>query len=272
MSESRRIAFIGGGNMAQSLVAGLIAAGRPASDIAIADPDPAQRKRLERFADVVVTADNAAAVADAALVVLAVKPQAAPAALRSIAEALRHKPPTLLSIAAGLRIATILEAVGGELPVVRAMPNTPALVGRGASAWYANPSTGATGRRLAREVLEAAGLAIEVGAEAQLDAVTGLSGSGPAYFFLLVEALAQAGAAQGLPADTAARLAAATGLGAMTLLEQSDETPAALRERVTSPGGTTAAALATLTDGDFHGLIARAVARATERARELGKS
>ncbi len=270
MSASRRIAFIGGGNMAQSLVGGLLAAGRAANEISIADPDPAQRERLRKFAGAAVMADNAEAAAGAGLVVLAVKPQVAPAALHSVAETLRRERPTLLSIAAGLRIATLLEATGSELAVVRAMPNTPALIGRGASAWYANPATGADGRRLAREVLEAAGLAVEVTAEDQLDAVTGLSGSGPAYFFLLVEALADAGTAQGLPGEVAERLAAATGTGALALLAESGASPGELRERVTSPGGTTAAALACFADGGFRDLVARAVASATRRARELG--
>lgn len=272
MSESSRIAFIGGGNMARSLVAGLVAAGRAAGEITVADPDSAQRERFGHFDGIMTTVDNAAAIEDAALVVLAVKPQVAPAALDSVAEPLLRARPTLLSIAAGLRIATILETVGGELPVVRAMANTPALVGRGASAWFANATTDAAGRGLAREVLEAVGIAVEVGEEAQLDAVTALSGSGPAYFFLLVEALAEAGAAEGLPVETAARLAAATGVGAMTLLDRGEETPATLREGVTSPGGTTAAALASLAEGDFSDLIARAVARAAERSRELGGS
>jgi pyrroline-5-carboxylate reductase len=268
---AERISFIGGGNMAQALISGLIAAGHSPSAIAIADPDPAQRDRLARFAGVAVTAHNAEAVADSALVVLAVKPQAAPSALASIAEGLKRERPTLLSIAAGLRIATILAGVGDDLAVIRAMPNTPALIGRGASAWYAGENTDAGGRALARKVLEAAGIAIEVEQEAQLDAVTAVSGSGPAYFFLLVEALAEAGAAQGLSEEQATRLAAATGAGAMSLLAKSEESAATLRERVTSPGGTTAAALAIFADGDFRGLVARAVAAAAKRADELGK-
>lgn len=257
--------------MAQSLASGLLAAGHPATALTIADPAPEQRANLARFEGVTITADNAEAVRDATLVVLATKPQVAPEALAGLAEALRSEHPTLLSIAAGMRIESILAAVGAELPVVRAMPNTPALVGRGASAWHANEATDAAGRKLASEVLEAVGLAIEVDKESQLDAVTGISGSGPAYFFLLVEALGKAGEALGLPAEDAARLAAATGAGAMTLLGESDETPAALRERVTSPGGTTAAALNTLAEGNFNGLVARAVADAAERAAELGE-
>lgn len=271
MRNTRRIAFIGGGNMAQSLTGGLIAMGHPAETIAIADPDPAQRERLKRFVGASITPDNAAAVAGATLVVLAVKPQVAPTALAEVAETLREERPALLSIAAGFRIAAITAAVGTELPVVRAMPNVPALVGHGASAFYANDAADEASRRLAREVLESVGVAIEVEEESQLDAVTAVSGSGPAYFFLLIEALARAGAAEGLPAQTAARLASATGVGAMALLDESGETPAALRERVTSPGGTTAAALDAFASGGFEALIAHAVRRATERSRELGE-
>ncbi|MGH8272262.1 MAG: pyrroline-5-carboxylate reductase [Gammaproteobacteria bacterium] len=270
MRNIRRIAFIGGGNMAQSLVGGLIAAGHAAETIAIAEPDPTRRERLKRYAGASITADNAEVVAGATLVVLAVKPQVVPKALAEAAATLAKERPTLLSIAAGVRIAAITAAVGAELPVVRAMPNTPALIGRGASAFYANAATDEASRRLAREVLESVGIAIEVEEEAQLDAVTAVSGSGPAYFFLLVEALARAGIAAGLPTHTAERLAAATGAGAMALLDESGETPAALRERVTSPGGTTAAALDAFESKGFEAIVEHAVRRAVERSRELG--
>lgn len=266
MEKVRRVAFVGGGNMAQSLIGG-IRGGR--FELVAADPDPVQRKRLQRFPDVATSADNAEAVAGADLVVLAVKPQVAASALASAASVLRRERPLLLSIAAGLRIASIESAVGCELAVVRAMPNMPALVGRGISGFCSNARVTQDGRQLAREVLEAVGEVVEVGEESLLDAVTAVSGSGPAYFFLLVEALADAGTAAGLPRETAVRLAGATGIGAMALLDQSGETPARLRERVTSPGGTTAAALDVFADGDLRGLVQRAVLRAAERAREL---
>lgn len=270
MSDSTPIAFIGGGNMAQSLVSGLLNAGRPAETIRVADPKAEQRRRLARFEGITISDDNAAAAAGARLVVLATKPQAARGALASMAETLEAERPTVLSIAAGLRIGSIAEGAGSKLPIVRAMPNTPALVGRGASAWYANDTTDQAGRSLASSVLGAVGITLQVESEAQLDVVTGLSGSGPAYFFLFVEALGDAGRALGLPADEARRLAAATGLGAMSLLEQSGEGPAQLRERVTSPGGTTAAALESFAAADFRGIVARAVEQAVSRARELG--
>jgi len=235
----------------------------------VADPDAGQREAIAAMAPVETTGDNAAAVTGADVVVLAVKPQVAPDALAAAAAALARERPLVISIAAGLRIARIEEAAGAELPVVRAMPNTPALVKRGMSAFFANARVDDAGRRLAGEILQAVGTAIEVDEEAQLDAVTAVSGSGPAYFFLLVEALAEAGAAAGLPAETAARLAAETGIGAMALLDESGEPPARLRERVTSPGGTTAAALDVFAEGDLRGLVRRAVLRARERAEEL---
>lgn len=266
MEKVRRIAFVGGGNMAQGLIGGIHGGG---FEIVAADPDPAQRERLGRFAGVAARADNAEAVAGADLVVLAVKPQVAAQALASVRPALQHERPPLLSIVAGLTSARIESAAECECAVVRAMPNMPALVGRGISAFWANARVGAAARQLARDVLAAVGEVIEVREEGLLDAVTAVSGSGPAYFFALVEALAEAGAAAGLPRASAAHLARATGIGAMALLEKSGEDPAQLRRRVTSPGGTTAAALEVFARGDLSGLVRRAVLRAAERAREL---
>ena len=255
--------------MARSLIGGIAASQGAGTELVVSDPDPDQRREIAGLAPATTTADNAEAVAGADVVVLAVKPQVAPKALAAAAPELARGRPLVVSIAAGLRIARIEEMAGAELPVVRAMPNTPALVKRGVSAFFANTRVDDAGRQLAREILEAVGTVIEVGEEALLDAVTAVSGSGPAYFFLLVEALAEAGAAAGLPADTAARLAAGTGIGAMALLDESGETPARLRERVTSPGGTTAAALEVFDRGDLRGLVRRAVLRARERAEEL---
>lgn len=270
VKPQQQITFIGAGNMARSLLGGLVASDAGRFRLVAADPDSAQREAAAALgAD--TCADNAEAVAAADLVVIATKPQVAGKALGEIAKVLRERRPTILSIAAGLRIASIEEAAGTQLPVVRAMPNTPALVRRGVSGWFANERVGETGRRLAHAVLEAAGEAIEVGSEDLLDAVTAVSGSGPAYFFLLVEALADAGAKAGLPVETAARLARATGIGAMTLLEQSGEEPAELRRRVTSPGGTTAAALQVMTGDGLPEIIEKAILRAQARARELAQ-
>lgn len=269
VATHQRIAFIGAGNMARSLLGGLTATPRGRFQLAAADPDPEQRAQIEAL-DVEAHADNAGAIAGADLVVLAVKPQVAAQALKAASETLRDERPTLLSIAAGLRIASIEAAAGCELPVVRAMPNMPALVQRGISGWFANERVDDAGRALASAVLEAAGTAIEVNDEDLLDAVTAVSGSGPAYFFLLVEALAAAGVKAGLPAATAAELARATGTGAMALLDDNTLGPAELRSQVTSPGGTTAAALEIL-QGGLPELVEKAVLNARKRARELAQ-
>lgn len=256
--------------MAESFVGGLIKAGWPAPHLSVADPDARRREALGRFRGLRIERRNVEAVRGADLVVVAVKPPTVAGALASAAEILRKHRPLVLSIAAGVRIAVLESAVGTELAVVRAMPNVAVLIGRGASAFYANRHVDAAGRELAREVLEAVGEAVEVESESQLDAATAVSGSGPAYFFLLVEALERVAVAWGLPPDAARRLIVATGGGALELLSRSGEEPAVLRGRVTSPGGTTAAAIEVLADGDFQGLVSRAVARAAERARELG--
>lgn len=269
MNSPQRIAFIGAGNMARSLIGGLLAATPDRFRITAADPDPAQRAQIEALG-IEACADNTQAIAGADLVVLAVKPQVATQALTVASEVLQRTRPTLLSIVAGLRIADIEAAVGCELAVVRAMPNTPALVQRGISGWFANDRVTATGRALAHAVLEAAGTAIGVSEENLLDAVTAVSGSGPAYFFLLVEALAAAGVKAGLPAATAAELARATGTGAMALLDNSPLEPAQLRAQVTSPGGTTAAALDVL-QGSLPELLEKAVLNALNRAHELAQ-
>ncbi len=253
--------------MARSLLGGLVSGTSGRFQLLASDPDPAQRAQIEALG-IEACADNTQAIAGADLVVLAVKPQIATQVLGAVADTLRRERPTLLSIAAGLRIASLEAAAGCELAIVRAMPNTPALVQRGISGWFANERVDATGRRLAQTVLEATGTAIEISDENQLDVVTAVSGSGPAYFFLLVEVLAAAGLKAGLPAATAAKLARATGTGAMALLDGSPLEPAALRKQVTSPGGTTAAALEVLQNG-LPELMEKAVLQARQRAREL---
>jgi pyrroline-5-carboxylate reductase len=270
VNSLQRITFIGAGNMARSLLGGLVATESDRFTIVASDPDPQQREKAAELGAETL-ADNARAVTGADLVVLAVKPQVANAALSEAAPVLKSERPAILSIAAGLRIASIEAAAGCELPVVRAMPNTPALIRQGISGWFANKRVDADARALAIAVLEAAGEALEVDSEDLLDAVTAVSGSGPAYFFLLVEALAAAGIEAGLPPETAARLACKTGAGAMALLDYSGEEPARLREQVTSPGGTTAAALEIMQRDGLPGIIKQAVLRAQARARELAQ-
>ncbi len=253
--------------MASAMIHGLLRNGFAASQLWVGEPVAAQRASLEREYGVTALADNQAVVTGSALVVLAVKPQQVPQLLAGLAVTLRQQRPLLLSIAAGLRVADLAALCPG-LPIVRAMPNRAALVGAGATALYATSNVDASARVLAARVAAAAGLAVWVERESDLDIVTAISGSGPAYFFLLAEHLASAAAALGLDAGTAQLLARQTlcgagalAAGAMTLAEQ--------RAAVTSKGGTTAAALASLQAGGFDKLVLAAVSAAANRSVEL---
>jgi pyrroline-5-carboxylate reductase len=263
------IAFVGGGNMARSLVGALVGAGIDARSIAVAEPDDALRAALAGDFGVATYADNENAVAGAGTIVLAVKPQVMREVCAGLGDAIGEAKPLVVSIAAGIRIDQIEAWLGRALPIVRAMPNTPALFGAGATGLIANARTSAEARARAESILGAAGRTAWIDDEALMDVVTALSGSGPAYFFLLVEALENAAAAEGLPRETARLLASQTCLGAGRMLVESGEAPSRLRERVTSPGGTTAAALAALDAGGFRTLVASANDAATKRGREL---
>jgi pyrroline-5-carboxylate reductase len=265
------ITFIGGGNMATALVGGMVARGVRAADVRVVEPGDAQRERLAgRFPGIVLHArTDAAAVAGAKLVVLAVKPQH----MREVAQALAPHlgaAATVLSIAAGIRLADLARWLGGCPRLIRAMPNTPALVGRGISGVFALPAVSADGRGLATAVLEAGGEVLWVDDEAMLDAVTGVSGSGPAYVFYFLEALEEAAHGLGFGAPDARRLAYATFSGAVALAQASAHEPAELRAQVTSKGGTTERALATMEGSGVKAGIVAAVRAAAERARELG--
>jgi len=264
-----RIAFIGGGNMARSLIGALVGAGTGAGSIVVAEPDETLRSALASDFGVATHADNVAAIAGADTIVLAVKPQVLRDVCAALGSAIGDAKPLVVSIAAGIRIDQIETWLGRKLPVVRAMPNTPALVGAGAAGLIANARVDASARARAEAILGAAGRTAWLDDEALMDTVTALSGSGPAYFFLLVEALEDAAVAQGLPRETARLLASQTCLGAGRMLVESGEAPAKLRERVTSPGGTTAAALAAFDAGGFRQLVASAIDAATRRGREL---
>ena len=263
------IAFIGGGNMARSLVGGLDKRGKGGRAVQVAEPNEELREQLARDFGVTTHADNADAVRDALVWVFAVKPQV----MRTVAEALAAKAqarrPLVISIAAGITGVQLERWLGGDLPIVRAMPNTPALLGAGATGLHANANVDAAGRSLAQELLAAAGTTVWIPDEAQMDAVTALSGSGPAYVFLLAEAMQAAGAAQGLAPDTARALALQTISGAARMLVETRVDAAVLRQRVTSPGGTTQAAIETFEAGGFRELVDRAIAAATVRGREL---
>lgn len=264
------VGFLGGGHMGRALAAALCRSGHPPAAIVVGEPDAALRDALERDLGVRATADNLAMAEAADILVLAVKPQDMAAALRPLQATLARRQPLVVSIAAGLPVAQLRACCGSPLPVVRAMPNRPALLGLGASGLYAPPDVPTAARVRAEAVLAAAGMVAWIDDEALMDAVTAVSGSGPAYFFRLAEALADAGRAQGLPATVAARLAAATlaGAGAMAA---ADTDLAGLRSAVTSRGGTTAAALATLEAGGIERLVADAVESATRRGRELAR-
>jgi pyrroline-5-carboxylate reductase len=266
-----RMAFIGGGNMSSALIGGLLAKGTTAADLAVADPSVAQLERLRREFGLDGTTDNVEAVREADLVVLAVKPQDMARAAGSIATELGLRRRVVVSIAAGIRLETLAGWLGGAVPMVRAMPNRPALIGAGVTAAYASSGVTPAERTAVGGMLSAVGRLVWLEEEAQMDAVTAVSGSGPAYFFLLIEALEDAGAALGLPRATARLLAVNTALGAGRMADESADPPAVLREQVTSRGGTTAAALAVLQDAGFPVLVNRAVAAAARRSAELAR-
>ena len=267
--DSRTLAFIGGGNMARSLVAGLVARGHAARDIHVAEPVATLRDALAADFGVHVHDRAEDAVAGAGTWVLAVKPQVMQAVCTALAPPAQAGRPLVLSIAAGIPTPRLDAWLGGGLAVVRCMPNTPALLGAGATGLFANARTTATQRGDAEALMRSAGLTAWIDDETLMDAVTAVSGSGPAYVFLLAEALQAAGEAEGLPADTARALAIQTLLGASRMLDESGEAAATLRQRVTSPNGTTQAALDAFEAGGFRALVRAAVGAAARRGREL---
>jgi pyrroline-5-carboxylate reductase len=262
-------AFIGGGNMGSALVRGLIKRGVPAERISVGETAQALRQSLASELGVRVTADNLEAIEGAQIVVVAVKPQDMSATLQPLRESLSATRPVVLSVAAGIRVEALRSWCGVQTPIVRAMPNRPALSGAGASALYAAPGTPAAARELAAHVVSAVGTSVWVGSEDALDVVTALSGSGPAYFFLLAEHLIDAAVALGLERATARELAIQTLFGAGQMARASDGDLARLRAEVTSKGGTTAAALQSLENDALRDIVARAVAAAAARSAEL---
>jgi pyrroline-5-carboxylate reductase len=260
----KSVGFVGAGNMAEAIIRGLLAAGLPAAQITAADPVESRRAALAGTLGVRTTDDNAAAAA-AAVTVLSVKPQH----LASACATLPASGGLFLSIVAGATSATLREQLGAGARIARCMPNTPALIGAGITAIASDTGVVEADLELAEAVLRAVGRVVRV-PEAQLDAVTGLSGSGPAYVYLIIEALTEAGVREGLPAPVARELATHTLLGAARMVDESGEPPAVLRERVSSPGGTTIAGLAALERGGLRAALFEAVRAATSRSRELG--
>lgn len=263
-------AFIGGGNMGRALLGGLIAGGHPAAAIRVADPDAASRARCAEEYGVAVFDDNQAACADTEVIVLAVKPQQ----MQAVASSLAATPKAArlyISIAAGITLAHLERWLGDGRAIVRCMPNTPALVARGASALIANSATSSAQCGVATQLLDTVGSVHWLDDEALMDAVTALSGSGPAYFFLFIELLQRVGQELGLPETLALNLARETALGAASLATTSDDTPARLRENVTSPGGTTERALASFSADGLEDVFRRALTAARDRSIELAR-
>lgn len=264
------ISFIGGGNMANSLIGGLIANGWSPESVCVAEPEPEKRAALQQHYGVQGTQHNDEAVGRSATVVLAVKPQVMSSVVKSLAESAKQNRPLVVSIAAGVRETDIRRWLGYEAAIVRTMPNTPALVQCGATALYANPFVSDDHRNRAESILRSVGITLWVDDEALLDAVTAVSGSGPAYFFLVMELTAAAGVKLGLSADTARTLALQTALGAAKMALESPDELGTLRARVTSPGGTTERALDILTEGGIERLFSAALEGARDRSIELG--
>lgn len=272
MNESgsnQKIAMIGAGNMARALLGGLISRGHPPQRLVAADPDARARNAIERDYGITTGPTNADVVAGADVVVLAVKPQVIDRVTASIADALDDDC-VVVSVAAGISTSRLKASLGADRAVVRAMPNTPALHGAGATGLFAADNCSEPQRHAARQLFKAVGQVFQIEDEGLMDVVTAVSGSGPAYFFALAEALAEAGRKAGLDEATAQALAAQTAAGAGVMLGAGDIPAAELRRRVTSPGGTTAAALDTLMDKGFASTVGLAVEAAIRRGRELG--
>ncbi|MCO7630135.1 pyrroline-5-carboxylate reductase [Pseudomonas fluorescens] len=267
--SNTRIAFIGAGNMAASLIGGLRAKGLQASHIRASDPGEETRQRVSAEHGIETFADNAQAIDGVDVIVLAVKPQA----MKAVCEAIRPslKPQQLVvSIAAGITCASMTAWLGKQ-PIVRCMPNTPALLRQGVSGLYATSEVTAEQRQQAEELLSAVGIALWLNEEQQLDAVTAVSGSGPAYFFLLIEAMTAAGVKLGLPKEIAEQLTLQTALGAAHMAVSSDIDAAELRRRVTSPNGTTEAAIKSFQADGFEALVEKALGAAAHRSAEMAE-
>lgn len=264
------IAFVGGGNMANSIIGGLVSKGFAPAAVRACDPLQENLDKLAKDYGVETTTDNASGVKGAAAVVLAVKPQIMKAVCEDLREHLNHKP-LIISIAAGIPVKKLNEWLGGDLATVRCMPNTPALVQAGASGLFANEHCDAEQKALAENIMKAVGIVEWLDDESLIDAVTAVSGSGPAYFFLFMEAMISAGVDQGLSRETATHLATQTCLGAGLLAKNSDVDVAELRRRVSSPGGTTLKAIESFEGNDLRRIVAQAMRACADRAEEMAR-
>ena len=266
-----KIVCIGGGNMARALIGGWIRTGFSANQLSVSEPNQAARDALTQDFGVRCFSDNSLAVCEADVWLLAVKPQLLPSVCQALREQAEESAPLVISIAAGIGTPSIQSWLGTRAQIVRAMPNTPALIGLGATGLFADTKVSNQLRDVATQLMNAVGKTVWLETEAQMDAVTATSGSGPAYFFLLIEAMQQASIELGLAPDTARELVLQTALGAATMARQSDKTAAELRIGVTSPGGTTQAALEVFNDAQFGALVAKAMSAATDRGLTLSQ-
>ena len=267
----QKIGFIGGGNMASSLLSGLIASGHSPQHLWVSDINPETLATLAKNLNVNTSASNEELINAVDVVVLAVKPQALSSVAKSAAILIRQKKSLVVSIAAGISQHSLSQWLGADTAIVRCMPNTPALVLTGATALYANVQVTPEQRNLAENIMRAVGIALWVNEESELDAVTAVSGSGPAYYFLLMEAMEKAALALGLNEVTARLLVQQTALGAAKIGLESSESPEQLRKRVTSPGGTTQKAIETFEQGGFTELVSKALHAARDRSIEMSK-
>lgn len=263
------VAFIGGGNMARALIGGMVRGGASPASVFVSEPYAPNREGLAAEFGVVTTEDNAAAASKAAVWVLATKPQVLRGVCEALAPLAQAQRPVVVSIAAGITSTQLDRWLGGGVAVVRTMPNTPALLGAGVTGLYATAATTDAQRALADALLKPASETVWIDDEALMDAVTAASGSGPAYVFLLAEAMQAAAEAEGLPSDAARTLVVETIAGAARMLRESGESATTLRQRVTSPNGTTQAALDAFAAGGFSPLVGRAVHAARIRGAEL---
>lgn len=264
------IGFIGGGNMAESLIGGLLASGHKASLIHVSEPDNNRRSRLLDKYGVNCVADNAELVERTDLLLFAVKPQLLQQIALPLRDIIQAKQPSIISIAAGVRSVDLEQWLGGELAIVRVMPNTPALVRAGASGLYANHRVSNEQKNQAESIMRSVGITVWLENESQMDIVTALSGSGPAYIFKVIEAMEEAATLAGLARETSRLLAIETVLGAAKLAVESEDSPAELRRKVTSPGGTTEQGLKQLEQGGIEQLFQSTINAAVDRAREMG--
>lgn len=264
-----KIGFIGGGNMAEAFIKGLEKGGFPAGDILFSEPNELRRQQVEERYGVTSVADNVALVKASDVIVLATKPQILDRVLEDIVPVFNHDK-LLISILAGVTTGALEEGLSGKPRVVRSMPNTPALAGQGAAALCPGKHVTADDRRLAQHLFETVGIALWV-EEGQMDAVTGLSGSGPAFVYTFIEAMAAGGVQEGLRLDVAHALAVQTVIGAAHLVKETGEHPALLREKVCSPAGTTISAMRVLEERGLRAMMMEAVSVATRRSRELGQ-